>query len=134
MDDESFVTGSREALDVLESAKLLKEWCELESNESVLVKFTHDLFSDLRGTFSNSSKLNSVERKKLWRSFFLLRSSPPFVLRWVHLLESAGANLTPVLYQHLTDIILKYLIHQHSDISAMDTAITVSTDITDIEA
>ena len=38
LDDEFFVTGSREALDALESATLLKESCELESNELVLEK------------------------------------------------------------------------------------------------
>ena len=46
-EDASFTTGSKEASDALEAAKLVKNWCKIEENESVLSVFSSDLVRDL---------------------------------------------------------------------------------------
>ena len=50
---------------------------------------------------------------------FSLRSSTAFVTRWVSFLQHSGTVPTPILYQHLTDVVLRMLIHSHYKIPAM---------------
>ena len=46
----------------------------------------------------------------LWRNYFLQRSSEKFVGSWVSFLTTLHLTPTPVLYQHLTDLIFRQLI------------------------
>ena len=53
IEDSSFSTGSKEALDALEAAKRVKKWCEREGNGPPLSVFSRELVSDLQTTFSS---------------------------------------------------------------------------------
>ena len=101
IEDSSFSTGA------LEAAKRVKEWCESEGNGPT------DLVSDLQRTFSAPTGRLPLNREKMWKAMFSLRSSTAFVTRWVSFLQHSGAVPTPILYQHLTDVVLRMLIHSH---------------------
>ena len=130
-EDCSSSTGSREASDALEAAKLLKGWCETDSNGPALTVFCDNLVSNLQGTVSVTSGRLSLNREKMWKAVFYLCTSTAFVSRWVRLLQSAGAAPTPILYQHLTDLVLRFLIREHypitDELSATPSASAMST-------
>ena len=46
-----------------------------------------------------------------------MRSSSGFTSRWIALCEKASALPTPVLYQHLTDVIFRKLVREKYQIS-----------------
>ena len=94
--DCSFKTGSKEALNALEEAKC----------STIISEFTEALLIDLRNTFigSEPSGKYPLNREKLWRAVFHLRSSSSFISRWQNVLQRVGATSTPVLYQHFTDL------------------------------
>ena len=116
LEDASFTNCSKEASDALEAAKLVKNWCEIKENQSVLSVFSSDLVRDLQGTFSAPSGRLPLNREKMWRAVFSLCSSTSFVERWVAFLQRAGAVPTPILYQHLTDVVLRLLIRRHYEV------------------
>ena len=119
IEDSSFSTGSNEASDALEAAKRVKEWCESQGNGPALSVFSRELVSDLQRTFSAPTGRLPLNREKMWKAMFSLRSSTAFVTRWVSFLQHSGAVPTPILYQHLTDVVLRMLIHSHYKIPAM---------------
>ena len=41
-----------------------------------------------------------------------MRSSSGFITRWIALCERASALITPILYQHLTDLIFRKLVKE----------------------
>ena len=133
LSDSSFCTGSNEALDALEAAKRLKEWCTAESNYTVLDEFTEALLGDLRGTFSEPSGRCPLNREKMWRAVFHLRSSATFISRWQNLLLTASATSTPILYQHITDLIFRKLICEHYESTSTHESSTSSHVVTDNE-
>ena len=55
----------------------------------------------------------SFNREKLWRNYFLLRSSEEFIKLWTVFLNSAKLIPTPSFYQHLTDIVFRKMIQDH---------------------
>ena len=112
IEDSSFSTGA------LEAAKRVKEWCESEGNGPALSVFSRELVSDLQRTFSAPTGRLPLNREKMWKAMFSLRSSTAFVTRWVSFLQHSGAVPTPILYQHLTDVVLRMLIHSHYKIHA----------------
>ena len=57
-----------------------------------------------------STSVKSCNREVLWRKYFICRSSESYVDRWVSFLQSLHLTPTPVLYQHLTDLIFRQLI------------------------
>lgn len=126
MSDSSFCTGSNEA------AKRLKEWCTAESKYTVLDEFTEALLGDLRGTFSEPSGRCPLNREKMWRAVFHLRSSATFISRWQNLLQMASATSTPILYQHITDLIFRKLICEHYESTSTHESST-SSHVTDNE-
>ena len=89
----------------LKQQKALKEWSEIERNKQVYARFVEELICDLRGTLGSTGGLQT-DREKMWRNYFQLCSSSAFTKRWECLLQSVGTTSTPILYQHLTDIIV----------------------------
>ena len=52
----------------------------------------------------------------MWGKFFAVRSSSAFISRWVAFLEGAGVSTTPLLHQHLTDLVFRAIVTMNSDI------------------
>ena len=62
----------------------------------------------------------------MWKAFFSLRSSATFISRWLAFLQDAGAVPMPILYQSLTDILLRLLIHRQYNIATTTEATTAA--------
>ena len=114
--DPSFHTGAQVAVEARQAAEILSEWCVLSENITKLKEFAEKLKEDLQSCFKGTVKSSGstiICRDKLWRSFFLLRSSSSFINHWTFFLNKILLSPTPTLYQHLTAIIFKLLIQQH---------------------
>ena len=55
---------------------------------------------------------DSINRERLWRSFYILWSSEDFTKFWSDFLMTAGVKQTPTLYQHLTTLLFRENISQ----------------------
>ena len=78
LNDPSFKTSSTVAADALQAASNLLHWCEDAGNQSSLVVFCHQLYSD---PFTVLSERRPLTREKLWKSFWSVRSSTAFIAR-----------------------------------------------------
>ena len=97
----------------------MKKWCESEGNRPPLSFFSRELVSDLQTTFSAPTGRLPLNKEKMWKAMFYFCSSTAFVTRWVSFLQHSGPVPTPILYPHLTDVVLRKLIHNHYKIPAM---------------
>ena len=116
--DRSFATGSSIAADAFQAARKLLLWCQDAEKEAAVNNFTTKLVGHLREAFTVPSGMRPLNRDRLWKSFFSIRSSSSFIARWTAFLESASVVATPVLYQHLTDLTFRMLIRQEYEIPA----------------
>ena len=112
LNDDSFKIMSSEAIEARKVAQILLDWCLDAANNNCFTTFVLKLSEDLKQAMS-SCKKKSCNREKLWRNFFLLRSSEKFREDWVNFLDSANVAATPILYQHLTDILFRGYIGDH---------------------
>jgi len=118
LDDPSFHTKSQEAANAIISAEYMLHWCSSQDNLTTLLKFSEDLIQDLEGALINPNG-KVLQRDKIWESYFYMRSQETFTNRWTIFLYSANSPTgTPVLYQHLTDIIFKELLRKKYSVSA----------------
>ena len=86
------------------------QWCSNSNNEVVLQKFTEEVFTDLRGALVTPTG-KGLGRDKLWESYYYIRTTETFTNRWTVFLCKANSPCgTPVLYQHLTDLLFKGLL------------------------
>ncbi len=113
LEDSSFRTDSDVAAVALEAAMTLQKWCENKDNEPSLTTFSSDLVRDLTAVLGTTSACNPLQREKMWKALFQPRSSSQFSSQWVSFMTQAEASPTPVLYQHLVDIIFKILVQSH---------------------
>jgi len=88
------------------------EWSSTKSNSENFSDFTTQLFDSLEKPIVTSAK-QSCNHDKLWKSYFLLRSSESFVNLWTTFLKSVNLTPTPILYQHLTNIIFRNMVNNH---------------------
>ena len=80
-----------------------------------------DLLGELNGALVNPSG-KVLHRDKLWESYFYIHSKETFINRWTVFLCSANSPVgSPVLYQHLTDLVFKEMLHSKYFIVANDT-------------
>ena len=80
-----------------------------------------DLLGDLNGALVNPSG-KALLRDKLWNHTFYICTQEGFINHWTVFL--CGANFpvgSSVLYQHLTDLVFKELLHLKYSIAANDT-------------
>jgi hypothetical protein len=75
LEDSSFKTGSEVATRAFEAAETLKGWCRDKSNEVPYTEFSEQLLKELKGALPAVATIN---RERIWRSFFSLRSSSAF--------------------------------------------------------
>ena len=96
----------------LKAATKLLQWCKEEENKAVVDVFSRQLVADLSDPFVASSERRPLNREKLWKALWSVRSSSCFITHWVALSETASASVTPILYQHLTDLIFRKLVRE----------------------
>ena len=90
-------------MEAREAAVLMLKWATRQENLPVQMKF----LQQLQEMFKNCLKfLNpaSINRIKLWQSFFLLCSSDNIKEMWKDFLSTVKVKPTHTLYQHLTAI------------------------------
>ena len=111
MSDESFkIVSSKVAIEARDVAVSLLKWCLADHNKEQFYTFVNEIITVLRKPIVAFSR-KSCNREVLWRNYFLERSSEHFVRGWVSFLNSLRLTPTPVLYQHVTDLIFRQLIH-----------------------
>ena len=129
--DDSFKIKSTEAIEAREVAQSLLEWCLSEENKATFTLFASKLSGELQQTVYSCKK--SANREKMWRTFFLLRSSDNFIDDWVSFLGSANVTATPILYQHISDVIFRKHINDRNTVSTTDTKLDAAPVITQCE-
>ena len=99
MSDDSFKINAPPTIECRKSAERLLEWCCRKENSDALNKFTQELADSLRKVITTSkTKKFSRNCEKIWRNFFLLRTSPEFINRWNTFLKDSGVIVKPVLF------------------------------------
>ena len=120
LDDDSFKITSPTAAEARKVAVELLEWCTTDVNKQRLDTFIEILFNAVQKPLILSSR-GSCNREILWRNYFLVRSSEEFITNWVTFLKDANLTATPIFYQHMTDLVFRYLIRNHFVGSSGDT-------------
>ena len=106
LEDPSFNTGTPEATEARDAALSLHKW--QEKADCSFRTFSRDISSELEGLFDGSERrTQSASRERLWQKYFALRSSDRFISRWISFLSAAEISTTPILYQHLTDLMFR---------------------------
>ena len=77
-----------------------------KSNQEAFEKFSTKLYKDLSGLLAEKST-SSTNREKIWRDFFLLRSSDAFLKQWKDFLQTASVPVMPTFYQYITDTVFR---------------------------
>ena len=86
------------------------QWCSNPDNSVVLQKFAEELTTDLRAALVTPTG-KGLRRDKLWESYYCIRTTEIFTNRWTVFLCNANSPAgTPVLFQHLTDLVFKALL------------------------
>ena len=124
LDDDSFKLNSPIAGTARKVAEDLLNWSSTESGCQKMEEFSKNLHKELEKPFVMFHK--AFNREKLWRSYFLLRSSEEFIKLWTVFLNSANLTPTPSFYQHLTDIVFRKMIQDHLLFSSPTNSDTVT--------
>ena len=121
LDDQGFQTKSSIATRTREVAVQLKEWATKDDNKLMFENFSESLISDLNKVFVGTVKSEGsiINRDKLWKNFFALRTTEAFKMKWQDFLDSSLSSQAciPLFYQHITDILFKQLVKSHYQIS-----------------
>lgn len=128
--DPTFNTKSPVAIEARESAVQLMEFCTNSENLPTLTAFSTDLLDSFKKLFEASN----FKKDKLFRSFFLMRSSRVFVDKWEKFLKSVPCAATPVMYQHVVDLIFEKLVYAKFQVSSSESDPTDIEPITENEA
>ena len=102
------------------------EWAQVADNKENLKKFCDEIIRNLETVFVNTirSTVGSiVNRDKLWRNFFLLRSSTSYQQKWEDFLGPilSEKSSTSLFYQRVTDVLFRLLIKSHYQIASNST-------------
>ena len=112
LDDLYKLNPASPAAEARSVAESLLKWSLNEGNKEKMHEFVRFLFNQLEKPFIASVK-KSCNREKLWRNYFLLRSSQEFVKLWTEFLKYADLVPSPFFYQRLTDIVFREMIQDH---------------------
>lgn len=120
--DESFKINTPSIIQAKESAGKFLEWCLSDANKDSVDSFTKQLVECLQNVISSSiTKSFRYNKEKLWRDFYILRTSKDFIKQWTDFLHIINMpTIQPVLYQRLTDEIFKLLIQSHFQVVHLD--------------
>ena len=129
LDDDSYkLNPASPAAEARRVAESLLKWSLNEHNNEKVHKFVKTLFDQLEKPIIASVK-KSCNREKLWKNYFLLRSSKEFVNLWIEFLKHADLEPSPIFYQRLTDIVFRKVIQDHfifSNCSGTDVVAPIS--------
>ena len=119
LDDPSFCTKSPEAANVITSVEYT--WVYVEILKPGILKPCWNLvkicWKQLNGALVNTSG-KELHWDKIWESYFYIHFRETFTNRWTVFLHAANSPVgTPILYQYLTDIILKELLYERYSVS-----------------
>ena len=90
------------------------QWCVKGENSNSIEEFTRTLTKSLKENLTSARKPSfAYNTEKIWKGFFLLRSSPNFVDKWTNFLRTANEAAKPVLFQHLIDLIFRDCLNKH---------------------
>ena len=121
LSDDSFKIKAPPTIEARESAERLFQWCITNVRSALLTDFTTKLTDSLKAVIKSSSRKSfKYNYDKLWKKFFLLRSTPDFSERWRSFLEGTGVSGKPVLFQHLTDLMFRKCLDDHFKILQLD--------------
>ena len=120
LNDQSFQIQTPTTIKTRKSAQEFLKWCCLGHSASKIDTFTRKLIESLQKVIDNAKKAFKCNKEKIWKQFYLLRSSKEFAERWRQFLPNTTPPVKPVLYQHLTDLIFKSLINNHFKIVYLD--------------
>ena len=86
------------------------EWAKVADNKGNLKKFCDEVIRNLETMFIDTIKStvgSIVNRDKLWRNFFLLRSSTSYQQKWEDFLGPilSEKSSTGLFYQRITDVL-----------------------------
>jgi len=103
LEDETFKFQSKAAREAREAATMLLDWAITKENLPTVLKFLEQLLDRFHGCVKYLNP-SSINRDRLWRSFFMLRSSEEFIMLWEEFLSQAKVKATPTLYQQLSTL------------------------------
>jgi len=93
-----------------QTAISLFTWCSEAQNETAVVEFIKYITKSLGAVQSSSVK--RFNKEKVWQRYFTVRSSQEFIQQWKGFISQAGLPATPVLFQHLTDLLFWSLVKE----------------------
>ena len=119
--DDSFKVKTPSTIEARKCAEKLLAWCLDNKNISLVDEFSITLTNLMEKVISaSSSKSFTHNNEKLWRNFFLLRSSQSYVDQWSQFLKTADVPVKAVLFQHLTDVLFRKLLNDHFQVHHVD--------------
>lgn len=110
VNDEGFHIPSERAAEALEAAKTFRSWSRV--NQQQLATFATALYGKLRKALDVSAKTTQRRAEKMWGTFHAIRCSEEFLELWRNVLGAASCKVTPIMYQHLTSTMFKYMIKE----------------------
>ena len=132
MNDNSYKIQSPTTAQLRNKVEHLLKWCENLQNTATLTTLSVSIIEELNKIFTSSiTKSCTYNREKLWRNFYILRTSQRFVKKWTDFMIIANITIEPTLYQHLTDIIFKRQLHNYLKVLHVEQ--TDETHITEME-
>lgn len=122
LEDEFYKINTPSIIEARESAGKILEWCLSDANNDSVDSFTKQLVECLQNVISSSvTKSFHYNKEKLWKDFYILRTSKDFIKRWTDFFHIINMpSIQPAFYQRLTDEIFKLLIQSHFQVVRLD--------------
>ena len=124
-----FEINSSVATAAQQIVRMFIEWSKRAENKAKFKKFSDEVIQNLETVFTGTVKSNKatiINRDKLWRNFFLLRSSTSYRKLWEDFLEPILSEKSSIalFYQHVTGELFKQLVKSHFQVenNSKDTA------------
>ena len=101
--DDKFKSRSPAAVDILQAASTLSQWCTDEIHRLELTKFSVAVIEDLNSCFESCSTL-TTKKEKMWSNFHHVRMSPSYHKKWITFLNASVGSCSTSILQilHLT--------------------------------
>jgi len=116
VNDKEFDVPSYNASKAKSDAMNFLKWASQKDNNVILQLYSSKITKYLTIAFitSNTIQQQSLRREKLWSKYYQLRTMPQFCSFWSAFMKATiGEISTPILTQHLTDLMFRKMIRQH---------------------
>ncbi len=92
-------------------AAAVATWCEDPGNEEKPQVFAGDMIADLSVCFHGQPAWKAhIHRERMWHQYHKVRTTQLFTKKWVDFVSLSTAEpVSPVFYQHVTDVVFKEL-------------------------